>query len=111
LASARSTFNRLRDDFRADAVTGKHCCFHLFTRKEDHQPNNHGCSMRRRASNARILSAWNSNRPMSSRPFNQAVLAVRIDVERNLRGAVGCDHDLPRQVDGEFVAGGRHSLH
>ena len=29
LPSARSTFDRLRDDFRTDAVAGENCDFHL----------------------------------------------------------------------------------
>ena len=63
-----------------------------------------GCVSSRSASKARILSAWRSVRPMSSRPFEQAVLAERLDVEARTLAPSGVDHDLALEVDRQAIA-------
>jgi hypothetical protein len=56
-------------------------------------------------SKARILSAWRSVRPMSSRPLSRQCLRNGVDLEGEHHAAVGVDDHLPLQVDGQLVAG------
>jgi len=64
-AEALQYFARLRNDFRPDAVTGQERKLH-----QKYQGNR----ALRRASKARILSAWRSVRPISSSPFSSEYL-------------------------------------
>ena len=62
-----------------------------------------GWRARRSASKARILSAWRSVRPMSSKPLTRQYLRNGCTSNGNL-AAVGLDDHLARQVDRQLVA-------
>ena len=100
-ASARRTRDRLRDDLGTDAVAGE---------DRDLQLNSHGCSARRRSSNARIFSAWRSVRPISSRPFRRQCLRNGVDLEAERARSVGVGDGLRREVDDQPEAGERSDV-
>src|SRR5204862_1141912 len=75
-AEALQYFARLGNDFRPDAVTGQ--------QRQLHQKYQGNWALRR-ASKARILSAWRSVRPISSRPLSRQYLRNPSTSNRNDR--------------------------
>ena len=99
--------DRLGDDLGADAVAGQDCDLHgvrgCVAGQRSRWPARAGVA-RRSASNARILSAWRSVRPMSSKPLSRQCLRNGSTSKAKL-AAVGLDDHLPLEVDRQLVAG------
>jgi hypothetical protein len=105
----------LGHDLGADAVTGQDRDLHrgsfvqaMWRSQPRLRMPSQGILASRSASKARILSAWRSVRPMSSKPLTRQYLRNGC-TSNGSSLAVGLDHHLPRQVDRQPVTReGRH---
>ena len=104
-SSARSTLHGLGDDLGADAVAGQDCDLHGGVPWSAGQPRApaRACFSSRSASKARILSAWRSVRPMSSKPLSRQYLRNG-STSKGSSAPSGLTTTWRSQVDRQLVA-------